>query len=127
MMNSVALPAGQARVGALADVALLMPAYNGQDDVARTLASFDEDATIYALVVDDGSTPPIVAPEVPGMCVEVLRMPKPRLHVGRAHPISDWHVFPIRDGLSGACAQAYRPRATPERPARPQRSAVPRK
>ncbi|MFT0172034.1 glycosyltransferase [Paraburkholderia mimosarum] len=75
-MNSVALPAGEARVGALADVAVLMPAYNGQDDVARTLASFDEDATIYALVVDDGSTPPIVAPEVPGMCVEVLRMPK---------------------------------------------------
>ncbi|WP_028214309.1 glycosyltransferase [Paraburkholderia mimosarum] len=75
-MNSVALPAGEARVGALADVAVLMPAYNGQDDVARTLASFDEVATIYALVVDDGSTPPVVAPEVPGMCVEVLRMPK---------------------------------------------------
>ncbi|MEX3967969.1 glycosyltransferase [Paraburkholderia sp. EG286B] len=63
-----------AREGVLADVAVLMPAYNGQDDVARTLASFDENATIYALVVDDGSTPPIVAPEVPGMCVEVLRM-----------------------------------------------------
>ncbi|SDC67801.1 Glycosyltransferase involved in cell wall bisynthesis [Paraburkholderia lycopersici] len=76
MMNSAALPASDEREGALADVAVLMPAYNGQDDVARTLASFDEDATIYALVVDDGSTPPIVAPEVPGMRVEVLRMPK---------------------------------------------------
>ncbi len=76
MMNSAALPASDAREGALADVAVLMPAYNGQDDVARTLASFDENATIYALVVDDGSTPPIVAPEVPGMCVEVLRMAK---------------------------------------------------
>ncbi|MEM5328129.1 glycosyltransferase [Paraburkholderia sp. JHI2823] len=76
MMNSAALPGSEAREGALADVAVLMPAYNGQDDVARTLASFDEDATIYALVVDDGSTPPVVAPEVPGMCVEVLRMPK---------------------------------------------------
>nr|WP_154678183.1 glycosyltransferase [Paraburkholderia nodosa] len=65
-----------AREGVLADVAVLMPAYNGQDDVARTLASFDEDATIYALVVDDGSTPAIVAPEVPAMCVEVLRMAK---------------------------------------------------
>ncbi|MEX3954062.1 glycosyltransferase family 2 protein [Paraburkholderia sp. EG287B] len=73
-MNSAALPANDARVGALADVAVLMPAYNGQNDVARTLASFEEDANIYALVVDDGSTPPIVAPEVPGMCVEVLRM-----------------------------------------------------
>ncbi|HTR06018.1 MAG TPA: glycosyltransferase [Paraburkholderia sp.] len=75
-MNSAALPTREAREGALADVAVLMPAYNGQDDVARTLASFDEDATIYALVVDDGSAVPIVAPEVPGMCVEVLRMAK---------------------------------------------------
>ncbi|MEM5312025.1 glycosyltransferase [Paraburkholderia sp. JHI869] len=75
-MNSAALPTSDAREGALADVAVLMPAFNGQDDVARTLASFDEDATIFALVVDDGSTPPIVAPEVPGMCVEVLRIAK---------------------------------------------------
>ncbi|WP_028232253.1 glycosyltransferase [Paraburkholderia mimosarum] len=75
-MNPSELPTRNAREGALADVAVLMPAYNGQDDVARTLASFDEDATIYALVVDDGSTPPIFVPEVPGMCVEVLRMPK---------------------------------------------------
>ncbi|WP_112172561.1 glycosyltransferase [Paraburkholderia unamae] len=73
-MNSAALPARHAREGALADVAVLMPAYNGQHDVERTLASFDENATIYALVVDDGSTPPIVVPEVPGMQVEVLRM-----------------------------------------------------
>ncbi|WP_027796601.1 glycosyltransferase [Paraburkholderia acidipaludis] len=64
------------REGALADVAVLMPAYNGQADVERTLASFREDAPIYALVVDDGSTPPIAAPEVPGMQVEILRMPK---------------------------------------------------
>ncbi|WP_116611920.1 glycosyltransferase [Paraburkholderia unamae] len=75
-MNSAALPASHARTGALADVAVLMPAYNGQHDVERTLASFDENATIYALVVDDGSTPPIVVPEVPGMQVEVLRMAK---------------------------------------------------
>ncbi|WP_224040664.1 glycosyltransferase [Paraburkholderia unamae] len=73
-MNSAALPARHAREGALADVAVLMPAYNGQHDVERTLASFDENATIYALVVDDGSTPPIVVPEVPGMQVDVLRM-----------------------------------------------------
>ncbi|WP_321854812.1 glycosyltransferase [Paraburkholderia tropica] len=68
--------AARARTGALADVALLMPAYNGQADVERTLASFAEDAPIYALVVDDGSTPPIVAPSVPGMEIEVLCMPK---------------------------------------------------
>jgi glycosyltransferase involved in cell wall biosynthesis len=76
MIDTAALPASDAREGALADVAVLMPAYNGQDDVARTLASFDEDALVYALIVDDGSTPPIVAPERPGMRVEVLRMAK---------------------------------------------------
>ena len=65
-----------AHEGALADVAVLMPAYNGQADVERTLASFEEDAPVYALIVDDGSTPPIVAPDVPGMRVEILRMPK---------------------------------------------------
>jgi glycosyltransferase involved in cell wall biosynthesis len=60
----------------LDDVALLMPAYNGQQDVERTLASFREAATIHVLIVDDGSTPPIVAPALPGMAIEVLRMPR---------------------------------------------------
>ncbi|MFX1695299.1 glycosyltransferase [Paraburkholderia sp. A1RI-2L] len=64
------------RTGALADVAVLMPAFNGQADVERTLASFEENAPVYALIVDDGSTPPIVAPSVPGMQVDVLRMPQ---------------------------------------------------
>ena len=67
-------PSGATRIGALADVAVLMPAFNGQADVKRTLASFAEDAPVYALVVDDGSTPPLVAPRVPGMHVEILRM-----------------------------------------------------
>ncbi|MBB3258954.1 glycosyltransferase involved in cell wall biosynthesis [Paraburkholderia bannensis] len=75
MMNSPAAP-NPVRTGALADVAVLMPAFNGQADVERTLASFAEDALIYALIVDDGSTPAIVAPDVPGMQIEVLRMPK---------------------------------------------------
>jgi glycosyltransferase involved in cell wall biosynthesis len=74
MTNSPATRQAQARTGALADVAVLMPAFNGQADVERTLASFEEDALVYALVVDDGSTPPIVAPSVPGMKIEVLRM-----------------------------------------------------
>ncbi|WP_434661921.1 glycosyltransferase [Paraburkholderia sp. A3BS-1L] len=64
------------RTGALADVAVLMPAFNGQADVERTLASFEENAPVYALIVDDGSTPPIVAPSVPGMQIDVLRMPQ---------------------------------------------------
>ncbi len=62
------------RSGALADVAVLMPAWNGQADVERTLASFAESATVYALIVDDGSTPPIAAPAVPGLDIEIVRM-----------------------------------------------------
>ncbi len=60
---------------ALDDVAVLMPVYNGGDDVARTLASFREDARVHVLIVDDGSTPPLVAPALPGLVVDVLRMP----------------------------------------------------
>jgi glycosyltransferase involved in cell wall biosynthesis len=58
----------------LGDVAVLMPAYNGQADVERTLASFSETAPVHVLIVDDGSTPPIVAPTLPNLSIEVLRM-----------------------------------------------------
>ena len=61
---------------ALDDVAVLMPAYNGQADVDLTLASFSESAPVHVLIVDDGSTPPIVAPAIPNMEIEVLRMPQ---------------------------------------------------
>lgn len=60
----------------LADVTVLMPAYNAQADVERTLASFDEPATVRVLIVDDGSVPPIVAPQLPNVIVDILRMPK---------------------------------------------------
>src|SRR5580704_13285219 len=60
----------------LDDVAVLMPAYNGQADVDLTLASFSESAPIHVLIVDDGSTPPIVAPAIANMHIEVLRMPQ---------------------------------------------------
>ncbi|MPW17428.1 glycosyltransferase [Paraburkholderia sp. CNPSo 3157] len=66
-------PSGAVSLG---DVAVLMPAFNGQADVESTLASFSEDARIHVLIVDDGSTPPIVAPALPNMSIEVLRMPK---------------------------------------------------
>ncbi|CAN0618976.1 Glycosyl transferase family 2 [Burkholderia multivorans] len=62
--------------GPLDDVAVLMPAYNAQDDVVRSLASFSEDAPVHVLIVDDGSTPPIAAPAIPGLVIDVLRMPK---------------------------------------------------
>ncbi|MFM0212537.1 glycosyltransferase [Paraburkholderia sediminicola] len=60
----------------LDDVAVLMPAYNGQADVDLTLASFSESALVHVLIVDDGSTPPIVAPAIPNMKIDVLRMPQ---------------------------------------------------
>ncbi|KVU22667.1 glycosyl transferase [Burkholderia ubonensis] len=62
--------------GPLGDVAVLMPAYNAHDDVVRTLESFREDAPVHVLVVDDGSTPPLAVPDLPGLAVEVLRMPR---------------------------------------------------
>jgi glycosyltransferase involved in cell wall biosynthesis len=58
----------------LDDVAVLLPAYNGQADVDLTLASFNESALVHVLIVDDGSTPPIVAPTLPNMKIDVLRM-----------------------------------------------------
>jgi glycosyltransferase involved in cell wall biosynthesis len=60
----------------LSDVAVLIPAFNGQADVERTLASFSETSTIRVLIVDDGSAPPIVAPVIDGMNIDILRMPK---------------------------------------------------
>jgi glycosyltransferase involved in cell wall biosynthesis len=60
----------------LGDVAVLMPAYNAQPDVERTLASFDERAPVHVLIVDDGSAEPIVAPRLPNMDIEIVRMPQ---------------------------------------------------
>jgi glycosyltransferase involved in cell wall biosynthesis len=60
----------------LNDVAVLLPAYNGQADVDLTLASFTESAPVHVLIVDDGSTPPIVAPELANLRIDVLRMPR---------------------------------------------------
>jgi glycosyltransferase involved in cell wall biosynthesis len=60
----------------LNDVAVLIPAFNGQAELERTLASFSEALPVRVLVVDDGSTPPIVAPAIDGLQIEVLRMPR---------------------------------------------------
>ena len=60
----------------LDDVAVLIPAYNGQADLDLTLASFCESALVHVLIVDDGSTPPIVAPALANLQIEVLRMPQ---------------------------------------------------
>jgi glycosyltransferase involved in cell wall biosynthesis len=68
--------AAQMSAVSLDDVAVLLPAYNGQADVDLTLASFSESAPIHVLIVDDGSTPPIVAPLIANMQIDVLRMPQ---------------------------------------------------
>jgi glycosyltransferase involved in cell wall biosynthesis len=60
----------------LDDVAVLMPAFNGQSDVNRTLESFRETSMVRVVIVDDGSTPPIVAPAIDNMTIEIVRMPK---------------------------------------------------
>ena len=75
-LGSSAGPHGAASRAALDDVAVLMPAFNGQADVERTLASFNEDAPVHVLIVDDGSTPPLVAPALPNLRIEILRMPQ---------------------------------------------------
>ncbi|WP_323072780.1 glycosyltransferase [Mycetohabitans endofungorum] len=59
---------------ALASVSVLIPAYNCQADLERTLRSFKEPAPVHVLIVDDGSTPPITAPAIDGLSVEVLRL-----------------------------------------------------
>ncbi|MFM0286029.1 glycosyltransferase [Paraburkholderia megapolitana] len=83
--------------GALDDVAVLMPAYNGHADVERTLASFSEDALVHVLIVDDGSTPPIVAPTLPNLSIEVLRMPQ-NVGIERA----------LQAGIDALAARGYR-------------------
>jgi glycosyltransferase involved in cell wall biosynthesis len=59
----------------LNDVAILIPAFNAQAGLERTLASFCEDAPVRVLIVDDGSTPPIAAPVIRGLDIDILRMP----------------------------------------------------
>ena len=61
---------------ALDDVTVLIPVFNAQHDLDRTLASFCERAPVRVLIVDDGSLPPIVAPPVANLSIDVLRMPR---------------------------------------------------
>jgi len=61
---------------ALDDIAILIPAFNAQADLERTLASFREGAAVRVLVIDDGSLPPVVAPAINGLLIDVLRLPR---------------------------------------------------
>jgi glycosyltransferase involved in cell wall biosynthesis len=58
----------------LDDVVVLIPAYNCEEDLERTLASLRETSPVRVLVVDDGSTPAIALPPLAGLQIEVLRL-----------------------------------------------------
>jgi glycosyltransferase involved in cell wall biosynthesis len=63
----------------LDDVTVLIPVFNAQHDLDRTLASFCERTPVRVLIVDDGSLPPIVAPSganLANLTIDVLRMPR---------------------------------------------------
>lgn len=63
----------------LDDVAVLIPAYNCHEDLERTLASINEIAPVFVLIVDDGSTLPISPRKHAGLTIEVVQLP---LNVG---------------------------------------------
>jgi glycosyltransferase involved in cell wall biosynthesis len=64
--------------GELDDVTVLIPVYNCQHDLERTLASLVAGtvagAMLNVLLVDDGSTPAIVAPKLPQLNLEIIRL-----------------------------------------------------
>lgn len=78
--------------GELDDVAVLIPAYNCQADLERTLASLRETARVNVLIIDDGSTPAIVAPVLPHLKIEVLRL-TPNGGIERALQSGCRHLF----------------------------------
>lgn len=79
-------------LGELDDVAVLIPAYNCQADLERTLTSLRETARVNVLIVDDGSTPAIVAPEWPQLKIEVIRL-TPNGGIERALQTGCRHLF----------------------------------
>ena len=59
---------------ALPKVALLVPAYNCQEDLNASIRDLPVEEPLHILVVDDGSMPPLVAPPCdPLHSVEIVR------------------------------------------------------
>jgi len=76
-MNSFSMvshPVLTASCGKLDDVTVLLPAYNCQADLERTLRSLCASGPLKILIVDDGSVPAIVAPDLPPLDIEILRL-----------------------------------------------------
>jgi glycosyltransferase involved in cell wall biosynthesis len=64
-------------------IALLIPAYNHQDRLAKTLASLEPDLHLLEIIlVDDGSTPPISIDKFPHCPIHLIRLPANRGIVG---------------------------------------------
>lgn len=59
---------------------MLIPAFNAQDDLPRTLASLESDTVPFDIVVvDDGSEPPLQAPDAAGPHrIVLIRLPQNR-------------------------------------------------
>lgn len=58
-------------------VALLLPAYNCQADLDKTIAALPEEEPLHVLIIDDGSTPPLTEPPCsPVHQIRILRNEK---------------------------------------------------
>ena len=74
-LRAVRSPSPKDRPADVADIALLIPVYNRQELLDRTLASLTEDIPLDVVVVDDGSDPPIsVKPGTTDKPVTVIRL-----------------------------------------------------
>lgn len=80
----------------LEDVVVLIPAYNCQPGLERTLASLREGTPLKVLIVDDGSTPAIVAPKLPQLHIEVMRLASNR---GIEHALRSGCEFLFQRGV----------------------------
>lgn len=93
---------GQPRAAPRARVAVLMPAFNDQAGLERSLASLRHDGTEFdVVVVDDGSAPPICAPEGLPFRTTLLRLDANHgitgaLNAGLEHIVARGHAYVAR-------------------------------
>lgn len=80
----------------LSDVAVLLPAFNCQAALLSTLQSLREPAPVRVLIVDDGSLPPLVAPHIAGLEIDILRLP---VNGGIERALAQGAARLLQDGL----------------------------